>query len=125
MARVTRGNRGLRKRKKVLKAAKGYFGTKSKAHHIAAQAVEKSLGYAYRDRRQKKRQFRSLWILRINAAARRNGLSYNRLIGGLKRAGCEVNRKMLAELAVEDPPAFAELVAVAKRALDTAPAAGS
>ncbi len=118
--RVKKGNKGLKKRKRVLKAAKGYYGAKSKAFHVAKLAVEKSLGYAYRDRRRRKREFRGLWILRINAAARQHGLSYNRLIGGLKQAGCEVNRKILAELAVEDPSGFAELVALARRALESA-----
>lgn len=117
MARVKRGSKRIQKRKKILKQAKGYYGTKSKAHRIADQAVEKSLGYAYRDRRQRKRQFRSLWIIRINAAAREQGLSYNRLIEGLRKASAEVNRKMLADLAVKDPPAFAELVRVARAAL--------
>lgn len=125
MARVTRGNKRLRKRKKILKQAKGYYGTKSKAHSIAKLAVERSLSFAYRDRRQRKRQFRSLWILRINAAARQNGLSYNRFIEGLKKAGCAVNRKMLADLAVRDPGAFGELARVAKEALGRGAAAES
>ena len=89
MARVKRGNKRVQRRKKILKLAKGYYGTKSKAHRMAKQAVDKSLGYAYRDRRQKKRQFRSLWIVRINAAARLHGLSYSRLIAGLKAAGSD------------------------------------
>ena len=117
MARVKRGNKRLLKRKKILKQAKGYFGAKSKAHRIADQAVERSLLFAYRDRRQKKRSFRSLWIVRINAAARENGISYNRLIDGLKKAGCDINRKMLADLAVRDPLGFAELANVAKGSL--------
>lgn len=117
MARVKRGSKKARRRKKVLKAAKGYYGTKSSSYKIARQAVERAGTFAYRDRRRRKRDFRSLWIVRINAAARQNGLSYNRLIDGLNRAGCEVNRKILADLAVRDPQAFAEIVDVAKGAL--------
>ncbi len=119
--RVRRGNRRAQKRKKVLKQAKGYYGAKSKAYRVAKEAVDKSHSYAYRDRRNRKRDFRRLWIVRINAAARQNGLSYNRLIGGLKAAGCEVNRKMLAEVAVEDPSGFTALADVAKNALDAGP----
>lgn len=115
--RVKRGSFRTRKRRKVLKQAKGYYGTKSRAYKVAKEAVEKSLSYAYRDRRQRKRQMRSLWIVRINAAARQNGISYNQLIGGLKRAGCEINRKMMAELAVEDPAGFAALAETAKLTL--------
>ncbi len=118
MSRVRRGTKRAQKRRKILKRAKGYYGTKSKAHRIAKQAVDRSLRCAYRDRRQKKRNFRSLWIIRINAAARENGISYNRLINGLIRAGCEVNRKIMADLAVHDPEAFAELANVAKQALE-------
>jgi large subunit ribosomal protein L20 len=118
MARVKRGNKKTQKRKKVLKRAKGFYGTKSKAYRMAKQAVDKALAYSYRDRRQKKRNFRSLWILRINAAARQSGLSYNRLIAGLKATGSELDRKVLADLAVRDPKAFAELAASAKQALD-------
>ncbi len=118
MSRVRRGTKRAQKRRKILKRAKGYYGTKSKAHRIAKQAVDRSLRFAYRDRRQKKRNFRSLWIIRINAAARENGISYNRLINGLIRAGCEVNRKIMADLAVHDPEAFAELANVAKQALE-------
>jgi len=123
MSRVRRGSRRARRRKKILKQAKGYYGTKSRAHRVAKLAVDRSLKFAYRDRRQKKRNFRSLWIIRINAGARLNGLSYNRLIEGLKKAGSEINRKMLADLAVRDPKAFADLVEVAKGALE--PSAGS
>ncbi|MGH9381952.1 MAG: 50S ribosomal protein L20 [Thermoanaerobaculia bacterium] len=122
MARVKRGNKRAQRRRKILKLAKGYYGTKSKSHRIAKQAVDKSLAYAYRDRRQRKRELRALWIVRINAAARQHGLSYNRLIAGLKGAGCEVNRKMLADVAVRDQAAFAELAATARKALETAPA---
>ena len=118
MSRVRRGSRRAQRRKKILKQTKGYYGAKSRAHRVAKQAVDRSLSFAYRDRRQKKRNFRSLWIVRINAAARLNGLSYNRLIEGLKKAGSEINRKMLADLAVRDPKAFAELVDVAKGALE-------
>lgn len=115
--RVRRGNRRAKKRKKILKQAKGYYGAKSRAHRIAKEAVEKSLTYSYRDRRTRKRDFRRLWIVRINAAARQNGLTYNRLINGLKRAGCAVDRKVLAELAVDDPSGFATLAAAAREAL--------
>ena len=118
MARVKRGNKRLQKRKKILKLASGYYGTKSKAHRMAKQAVDKSLGYAYRDRRQKKRQLRSLWIIRINAAARLHGLNYSRLISGLKAAGSLLDRKVLADLAVTDPAGFAGLAAMAKTALE-------
>ena len=116
MARVKRGSKRAQKRKKILKQAKGYYGTKSKAHRVAKLAVERSLSFAYRDRRQKKRQFRALWIIRINAAARQHGLSYGRFIAGLKAAGCDLNRKMLADLAVTDNEAFASLVDLAKGA---------
>ena len=120
MSRVKRGSRRAQRRKKILKQARGYYGTKSRAHRIAKQAVDRSLKFAYRDRRQKKRTFRSLWIVRINAGARLNGLSYNRLIEGLKKADSEINRKMLADLAVKDPKVFADLVEVAKGALEPA-----
>ncbi len=125
MSRVRRGNRRAQRRKKILRRAKGYYGTKSKAHRIAKQAVDRALSFAYRDRRQKKRQFRSLWIVRINAAARQHGLSYSRLIAGLDRAGCEINRKMLADLAVREPAAFAALAAQAKQSLESQGAQGS
>jgi large subunit ribosomal protein L20 len=120
MARVKRGNKKTHKRKKILKLAKGYYGTKSKNYRIAKQAVDRSLAFAYRDRRQKKRQMRALWIVRINAAAHLHDLSYSRFIAGLKAAGCEVNRKMLADLAVRDPQGFGELAAVAKKANESA-----
>ena len=110
MARV-KGAMNTRKRhKKILKLAKGYRGAKSKLFRTANQAVMKSLSYAYRDRKQKKRNFRQLWIARINAAARMNGISYNKFMNGLKTNGIEINRKMLAEIAVSDPAAFAKLV---------------
>lgn len=116
MARVKGGYVTRRRRKKVLKLAKGYYGAKHKLFKVAQQQVFKSLQYAYRDRRQNKRNFRKLWISRINAAARLNGLSYSRLIHGLKTAGIEVNRKMLADLAVHDSDAFAVLAEKAKEA---------
>lgn len=125
MARVKRGSKRARKRKKILKLAKGYYGTKSKAHRVAKLAVERSLSFAYRDRRQRKRQFRSLWIIRINAAARRHGLSYSRFMAGLKASGCELNRKMLADLAVSDSDAFAELAHRASGALEASDTAES
>ena len=118
MARVKRGSKRAQKRKKILKQAKGYFGGKSKNHRIAKQAVDRSLAFAYRDRRQKKRQMRSLWIVRINAAARLHGLSYSQLMNGLRQAEVDVNRKMLADLAVREPQGFEQLVEVAKKALD-------
>jgi large subunit ribosomal protein L20 len=124
MSRVKRGNKRAQRRKKILKQAKGYYGLKSKGHRLAKQAVERSQRFAYRDRRQRKRQFRRLWIVRINAAAREHGLSYSRLMEGLKRSGCDLNRKMLADLAVHDPQAFGEVVAVAKSSLEQ-PTAGS
>ncbi|EOR25460.1 50S ribosomal protein L20 [Cytobacillus oceanisediminis] len=117
MPRVKGGTVTRKRRKKVLKLAKGYYGSKHTLYKVANQQVMKSLMYAYRDRRQKKRDFRKLWITRINAAARINGLSYSRLMHGLKVAGIEVNRKMLAELAVSDEKAFAELATVAKQNL--------
>jgi large subunit ribosomal protein L20 len=118
--RVKRGAVRKNRRRKILKQAKGYYGLKSKGHRIAMQAVDRSGVFAYRDRRQKKRQMRGLWIVRINAAARENGLSYSRLIAGLKAAGNELDRKVLADLAVRDAAGFASLAAVAKQALDEA-----
>ena len=117
MARVKNGLTSRRKRKKVLKQAKGYFGAKSTLYRTAKQQVLKSGQYAYRDRRQTKRDFRKLWITRINAAARQNGISYSRLMNGLKAAGIDINRKMLSEIAVSDEKAFAELASQAKNAL--------
>ena len=114
MPRVKGGTVTRQRRKKVIKLAKGYHGSKNTLLKVANQQVMKSLMYAFRDRRQKKRDFRKLWITRINAAARMNGLSYSRLMHGLKNAGIEVNRKMLADLAVHDEKAFAELATVAK-----------
>ena len=106
-----------RRRKKVLKLAKGYYGSKHTLYKVANQQVMKSFMYAYRDRRNKKRDFRRLWITRINAAARMNGLSYSRLMHGLKLAEIEVNRKMLADLAVTDSQAFTQLADLAKKAI--------
>ena len=117
MARVKRGVQAHAKHKKILKAAKGYYGARSKVFRIAKQAVIKAGQYAYRDRRAKKRDFRALWIVRINAGARMCGLSYSRLINGLNVAGIEVDRKMLADLAVHDMTAFAALAEKAKAAL--------
>jgi large subunit ribosomal protein L20 len=117
MARVKGGFVTRRRHKKILKLAKGYYGAKHKLFKVAQEQVFKSLTYAYRDRRQTKRNFRKLWIARINAAARINGLSYSTLIHGLKVAGIEVNRKMLADLAVNDAKAFAALAEKAKAAV--------
>ncbi|PLT32324.1 50S ribosomal protein L20 [Bacillus sp. V5-8f] len=118
MPRVKGGTVTRKRRKKVLKLAKGYYGSKHTLYKVANQQVMKSLQYAFRDRRQKKRDFRKLWITRINAAARINGLSYSRLMHGLKLAGIDVNRKMLAELAIADEQAFAQLATAAKQQLD-------
>jgi large subunit ribosomal protein L20 len=120
MPRVKRGTKRADKRRKILKAAKGFFGARSKAHRVAKEAVERAQAYAYRDRRQRKRQFRRLWVARINAAARANGLSYSRLIDGLKKAGSDLDRKVLADLAVRDPQGFAKIAARAQEALDAA-----
>ncbi|NLJ83808.1 MAG: 50S ribosomal protein L20 [Halanaerobiaceae bacterium] len=118
MPRVKRGTTARRRRKKILKMAKGYYGAKSKLFRPANQAVMKSLHYAYRDRRTRKRDFRRLWITRINAAARKDGLSYSRFINGLKLANIEIDRKMLADMAVRDENSFSELVDIAKKALN-------
>jgi large subunit ribosomal protein L20 len=117
MSRVKRGVPGRARHKKVIKLAKGYFGAKSKLFRTANQAVMKSLANAYRDRRNLKRDYRKLWIARINAAARINGMSYSRMINGLKRAGVDINRKMLADLAVNDAESFSQLIGVAKENL--------
>ena len=114
--RVKRGSNRKDRRKKILNLAEGYWGAKSRLHRTAKIQVQKSLQYAYRDRKQRKRQFRSLWITRINAAARLNGTSYSALIAGLKGAGCELDRKVLADLAVRDPQAFTQLVELSKQA---------
>ncbi len=115
MPRTTNSVASRRRRKKVLKAARGYRGGRSKLYRTADDAVNRALAYAYRDRRQKKRNFRSLWIVRINAAARLNGLSYSSLINGLKKADISVDRKVLANLAVTDPAAFSALAQQARQ----------
>ncbi len=117
MARVKRGPTARKRRKRVLKLSKGYYGSKHALFRTAKQQVMKSGQYAYRDRRQRKRDFRKLWITRINAAARLNDISYSQLMHGLKKANIDINRKMLADLAVNDEKAFAELVNKAKAAL--------
>lgn len=115
MPRVKRGNKRRLKRKKILRRAKGYYLAKSKLYRIAKQQVERSGNFAFRDRRARKRDFRRLWIVRINAAARLHGLSYNKFIQGLKAANVEIDRKILADLAVRDADAFARLAEVAKQ----------
>lgn len=117
MPRVKRGVTAKARHKKVLNEAKGYYGARSRTYRVAKQAVIKAGQYAYRDRRQKKRQFRALWITRINAAARECGLSYSRLIDGLKKASIDLDRKILADIAVHDMNAFTELAKQAKAAL--------
>ena len=119
MARVKRGVAAKRRHKKILNKAKGYYGARSSVYRVAKQAVIKAGQYAYRDRRQRKREFRALWITRINAAARLHGLSYSRFINGLNRAGVEVDRKVLADIAVHDADAFAALAEQARSALTT------
>jgi large subunit ribosomal protein L20 len=119
MPRVKRGTKRLARRKKILKRASGYFLTKSKLYQAAQEAVERGLKFAYFGRRQKKRQFRSLWIVRINAAAKQNGTSYSQLIHGLKVAGIELDRKILADIATNDAAAFSALVKTAKDAAAT------
>jgi large subunit ribosomal protein L20 len=114
MPRVKRGVAARKRRNRVLHEAKGYYGARNRLFKTAREAVERAWRYAYRDRKQRKRVFRSLWITRINAAAREHGLSYSRLIHGLKLAGVEVDRKILAQLAVSDPKAFGELADLAK-----------
>ena len=116
MARVKRGNVARKRRKKILKLAKGFRGSHSKLFRTANQQVMKALRYAYRDRRRRKRDFRRLWITRINAAARMQGMSYSRLIGQLKKANIEINRKMLAQMAVLDPEGFNKVVEIASKA---------
>ncbi|MFN3197760.1 MAG: 50S ribosomal protein L20 [Bradymonadia bacterium] len=118
MSRVKRGFKARRRRNRVLKLAKGYRGAHSKLFRSAVEAVERGLVYAYRDRKQRKRAYRRLWIVRINAAARQQGMSYSRLIGGLTKANVELDRKVLAELAIADPNAFAEVVSTARAALN-------
>jgi large subunit ribosomal protein L20 len=116
MVRVKRGVTKRRRHKKILKLAKGYQLTRSKLYRHANEAVLKALRYQYRDRRQRKRDFRRLWIIRINAAAREHGMPYSEFINGLKQAGVEIDRKALADIAVRDPGAFAQLVEVARQA---------
>jgi len=116
MPRVRRGYKARRRRNKVLKQAKGYVGGRRKLLRTASESVERSLAFAYRDRKAKKRDFRKLWIVRINAAARENGLSYSRLIDGLNKAEVALDRKILAELAISDPAGFAAVVSLAKQA---------
>ena len=124
MPRVKRGTKRKDRRKKILGLASGFYGGKSRMHRVAKLAVEKSLGYAYRDRRARKRDMRRLWIVRINAAARLNGLSYSQLIDGLKRAGVTLDRKVLADLAVKDPGGFSEVAGRARAAIgNSAPVA--
>ena len=118
MPRAKRGNKRLEKRKKILKLAKGYRGTKSKLYRSAKESVERGLNFAYTGRKLKKRDFRSLWIVRIGAAARLNGLNYSQFMHGLKLASIELDRKVLADLAANTPDAFAEVAVQAKNALD-------
>ena len=117
MARIKGGMNAKKKHNRVLKLAKGYRGARSKQYRVAKQSVMKAMGYAFAGRKQTKREYRSLWIVRINAAARMNEISYSKLIHGLKVAGVNINRKMLAELAVSDPAAFTKLAETAKAAL--------
>ncbi len=118
MARVKRGVTSHAKHKKVLKAAKGFYGRRKNTIRIAKQAVEKSLQYAYRDRKVRKRNFRALWVQRINAAVREHGLTYGRFIDGLTKAGIEIDRKVLSDMAIHEPQAFAAIVAQSKTALE-------
>ena len=117
MARIKRSLNARKKRRTVLKQARGYYGAKSRSYRNAKQQVMKSMQYMYRDRRNKKREIRRLWITRINAAARINGISYSRFMNGLKKAGVELDRKVLADMAVTDAKAFAALAEIAKKAL--------
>jgi len=114
MPRVKRGFKARHRRKKILKAAKGFRGGHSKLFRTATVTLDRARSYAYRDRRNKKRDFRKLWIIRINAAARENGLSYSKLMGGLVKAGIELDRKVLADMAVNDPAAFSRIAGMAK-----------
>lgn len=116
MPRVKRGTKRHDRRKKLLWLASGYYLNKSKLYKFAKESVEKALGYAYRDRRVRKREFRKLWIIRIGAAARQNGLNYNKLIHGLKVAGVDLDRKVLADIALQDPAAFTKLAETARKA---------
>ena len=123
MSRVKRGVTSHAKHKKVYKAAKGFYGRRKNTIRVAKQAVEKSMQYAYRDRKNKKRTFRALWIQRLNAAVREHGLTYSRFIDGLAKAGVEIDRKVLSDIAIREPEAFAAIVAQAKAALPAEPAA--
>jgi large subunit ribosomal protein L20 len=114
MPRVKRSITAKKKRRKILKLAKGFFGARSRLLRTATEAVDRSLKYAFRDRRVRKREFRKLWIARINAAARTNEITYSRLMDGIKKAGVDINRKMLSEIAIHDPQAFSDIVNVAK-----------
>jgi len=116
MPRVTRGFKARRRRNRVLKLAKGYRGGKSRLFRTATEAVDKALQYAYRDRRNKKRDFRRIWITRISAGTKMNGINYSKFMGGLKKAGVELDRKVLANMAILDAPAFTEVVNIAKEA---------
>ena len=120
MPRVKRGTKRHNRRKKLLTLAKGYYLNKSKLYKFAKESVEKALAYSYRDRKARKRDFRRLWIVRIGAAARQNGLNYNQFISGLKHAGVEMDRKVLADIAVQDPTAFTKLAETAKSQMKTA-----
>jgi len=120
MPRVKRGNKRVQRRKKILKLAKGYRLTKSKLHRSAKESVDRALRFAYRDRRAKKRDFRSLWIIRVGAASRKHDLSYSKFMSGLKKASVALDRKTLAEIAVKDPETFAQLTETAKAALAAA-----
>src|SRR5882672_3534613 len=120
MPRVKRGTKRRAKRKKILDRASGYFLTKSKLYRAAKEAVDRGLKFAYSGRKQKKRQYRSLWIVRIGAAARLNGMNYNQFISGLKKSGVELDRKILADIAVKDPAGFAALATQAKSAISAA-----
>jgi len=123
MPRAKRGNKRLERRKKILKLAKGYRGTKSKLYRSAKESVERGLNFAYTGRKLKKRDFRSLWIVRIGAAARLNGLNYSQFMHGLKLAGIELDRKILADLAANEPAAFTQLATQAKTSLENKPQA--
>ena len=118
--RIKRGYKARRRRKKILNLAKGYRGGRSKLVRTAADSVDKALMYAYRDRRVKKREFRKLWIIRVNAAARANGLSYSRLMHGLKLANVDLDRKVLSQIAISDPDGFTEIAAMAQQQLPSA-----
>jgi len=114
MSRVKRSIHARKKRRKILKLAKGYFGARSRLYRTATEAVERAMKYAYRDRKVRKREFRKLWIARINAAARMNGISYSKFIDGMKKAGMDMDRKILSDIAIHDPEAFAKIASIAK-----------